>query len=83
MPKAGTTVERGYGAAHKRLRKLWEPRVARGGVLCRRCKQPIDPAAKWDLGHDPLDRSLPAVPEHPICNRGNRAEVIRRQSREW
>lgn len=75
-----------YGRPHARLRARWALVVARGEVNCRRCYQPIAPDALWDLGHDDLDRSLPAVPEHRRCNRataGRQPVLVRRQSREW
>jgi hypothetical protein len=66
---AKKTVERGYGANHKRLRRLWEPRVAAGDVACARCGRLIMPGEAWDLGHVDGDRSQYAGPEHRRCNR--------------
>lgn len=77
MSGMGATVERGYGAEHKRLRAAWAPVVARGGVACRRCGLPIPAGGEWDLGHHDVDRSLPAAPEHRRCNR--RAAALMKQ----
>jgi hypothetical protein len=66
---AKKTVERGYGATHKRLRRMWEPRVAAGYVACARCRRLIVPGESWDLGHADNDRSQYAGPEHRRCNR--------------
>jgi hypothetical protein len=82
---------RGYGAAHKRARKAWEPVVAAGGVCCARCSQPIVPGDAWDLGHVDGDKSRYAGPEHSACNRsagatfGNlrRAGFGKVRSRRW
>jgi hypothetical protein len=52
---AKKTVERGYGANHKRLRRLWESRVALGDVACARCGRLIVPGSPWDLGHSDFD----------------------------
>lgn len=68
-PDGRTSAQRGYGAAHRRLRAAWTPRVAAGGVLCARCGRPIVPGSAWDLGHDDRDRSYYVGPEHRSCNR--------------
>jgi hypothetical protein len=67
--RAKKTIERGYGATHKRLRRIWEPRVAAGYVACARCRRLIVPGEPWDLGHADNDRSQCAGPEHRRCNR--------------
>jgi hypothetical protein len=58
-----------YGEPHKRLRKMWAPVVAEGGVLCARCGRPIAPGALWDLGHVDGNSSAWSGPEHQRCNR--------------
>src|ERR1044071_2234842 len=64
------TVQRGYGAAHKKLRARWKPLVDAGQVMCARCGKVIQPGLMWDLGHDDHDRSRYGGPEHARCNRG-------------
>lgn len=72
-----TTAQRGYGAAHVRLRKLWAPKVARGIVPCARCHYVILKGQPWDLGHKDDDRSKWSGPEHVACNRAAGAERAR------
>lgn len=55
-------------------RAYWAPIVARGLVVCRRCKAPIRPGQRWQLGH-PVDapwaggnRDRNLAPEHAACN---------------
>jgi hypothetical protein len=62
-----STVEKGYGAEHRRLRKQWEVRVAAGGVRCSRCNEPILPGEPFDLDHD-QDRSGYLGASHEWCN---------------
>jgi hypothetical protein len=78
-----TPAQRGYGAAHKALRRRWAPLVAAGGVLCARCGEPIDPGTPWDLGHVDDDRSRYSGPEHRACNRATATRPRRAQSRAW
>lgn len=61
--------QRGYPAAHRRLRERWARIVATGTVRCARCGELIGADAPWDLGHDDRDRTLYAGPEHSSCNR--------------
>jgi hypothetical protein len=68
MPRP-TTVQRGYGVRHRKLRAHWAPIVATGTVRCWRCRRLIDPAEPWDLGHDDHDRRQYRGPEHIRCNR--------------
>jgi hypothetical protein len=72
----GTTTQRGYGYAdHQVWKEAWRPHVEAGGILCWRCRKPLNPADPWDLGHDEQHPSRPAHPEHILCNRGtNRAD---------
>lgn len=72
-PRLNTT-ERGYGAAHQKLRNEWKPRVERGEVPCARCGQLIEPGARWNLGHTD-DRTGWTGPEHPLCNQRASAKV--------
>lgn len=88
MPRAGTTPDRGYGAAHQKQRRAWEPKVNRGEAWCARCHQPIKVGEAWDLGHSD-DRTAWTGPEHATCNRkaGAAMSVAARRglkhSREW
>lgn len=64
-----STRARGYGSTHKRNREREDRRVQRGGVICWRCGEPIEPGTAWDLGHDDRDRTIYRGPEHASCNR--------------
>lgn len=80
----GKTSQRGYGTEHQKIRKQWTPLVARGGVDCARCGQPIIPGETWDLGHDDHDRSKYTGPEHPRCNRATAGRSrVTATSRQW
>ncbi len=78
-------AERGYGAAHKRLRAWWKRRVELGIVACARCGRVIAPDEAWDLGHDDHDRSRYNGVEHARCNRATagRPKPAPRSSRAW
>jgi hypothetical protein len=78
---AKKTVERGYGANHKRLRRLWAPRVAAAYVACARVGRLIMPGEAWDLGHVDGDRSQYAGPEHRRCNRSTASRRPNRRRR--
>jgi hypothetical protein len=74
-----TATQRGYGAAHRKLREQWRPKVEAGLVNCARCGKRIAPNAAWDLGHDDHDRTKYRGPEHANCNRSRRpARVVAR-----
>ena len=63
------TVDRGYGANHKRTRALWAQRLKTLGTLpCARCGKPITNGEPWDLGHTD-NRAAYQGPEHAHCNR--------------
>ena len=46
-----TTVQKGYGQPHRRLREQTKKLVDRGGAVCWRCRQWIEPGSDWQLGH--------------------------------
>jgi hypothetical protein len=77
------TSDRGYGNSHQKLRKVWEPMVATGRVICSKpdCGRPILPGQAWDLGHDDYDRSKYRGPQHQRCNR--QTSKPRLFSRRW
>ena len=61
------TNDRGYGAAHQRLRKAWARVVRAGNAQCARCHQPIEPGSEWHLDHTD-DRTGYLGPSHKTCN---------------
>lgn len=64
----GTRQQRGYDAAHDRLRADYQHRMDRGEAFdCWRCGDQIDPE-HWHLGHDDDDRSRYRGPECVPCN---------------
>jgi hypothetical protein len=74
MPSKGTTSQRGYGVAHRKLRERYEPLVRSGQAVCARCNNPIPADADWDLGHnddDPTHKTYNG-PEHIGCNRATK-----------
>ena len=84
-----------YGTVHKKERKRWAPRVRAGVVSCWRCGDPIDPDARWDMGHVDEDGRArgfpPRHPEHRGCNRAT-VTILKQKlaeaaastaSREW
>ncbi len=76
----GSTVQRGYGAEHRRLREALKLVVLSGKATCWRCGEAVDPTAAWDLGHTD-DRRGWAGPEHRRCSRrSGLAEQRRRQA---
>ena len=72
---------RGYGRSHRALRSRLQRVVDAGEAVCWRCGEPIEPGSPWDLGHDPLDRSVYRGPEHVGCNRATNQK--RKTSRRW
>jgi hypothetical protein len=66
----GTTTARGYGSAHRALRKQLAPLVASGQMRCARCGGIILPGTPFDLGHADGDRTRYHGLEHAVCNRG-------------
>ena len=84
--KRTKTVQRGYGATHKALRRKWERIVAAGGAYCARCGRGIWPGEPWHLDHT-SDRTDYLGPSHARCNvaAANRGRKRRRRrfSRVW
>lgn len=80
MPRKGSTTQRGYGAAHQKMRDRYEPVVRSGRATCWRCGLPIPADSNWDLGHDDHDRRKYRGPEHVSCNRATRGRQARTSS---
>lgn len=84
-PRASTT-ERGYGAAHQKVRKVWRQRIDAGECPpCGYCGRPILPGQFWDLGHPNDDRSQIPVPWHRSENRrfgGSQTQRRRRKEKQ-
>jgi hypothetical protein len=59
---------RGYGAAHDRLRRDWQPLVEAGQANCCRCGGWIVPGTPWHLDHDDNDRRKYKGVAHAVCN---------------
>ena len=68
--RRGSTTARGYGGAHRALRKRLAPLVASGQMRCARCGEVILPGTPFDLGHADGDRTRYHGLEHAACNRG-------------
>ncbi len=81
MPKPGSTTQRGYGAAHQRVREGWRPVVESGDAVCWRCGVGIHPDEPWDLGHDDNNRDVYRGPEHRACNRATKSHAV--QPKRW
>jgi hypothetical protein len=80
--KAKKTTVRGYGWQHQKERARWAKRVEKGDVICARCRRPILPGQKWDLGHlDGTERTVYSGPEHARCNRATSTHRAQRQQR--
>jgi hypothetical protein len=72
-----------YDAEHRKLRKRWEPVVARGTVVCggpNGCGRLIlnEP---WDLGHLNGIPGEYVGPQHARCNRRTRMRKVRTSAR--
>ena len=81
-----STTERGYGAAHKKLRAKTQLDVDAGIAYCWRCTKRIQPGTNWDLGHDDDDRTKYRGPEHVACNRAtstHKSGNVVDTSRQW
>lgn len=70
------------------LRAQWQTRIDAGDVCCARCRLPIHPGQRWDIGHQ-VDRALGGqdrdglLPEHARCNRsagGRLGHELRRRT---
>jgi hypothetical protein len=84
----GTTAQRGYDAAHKRMRRELLARFEREHVaLCVRCCRTMTFGQDdVDLGHDDNDRSIIRGLEHRACNRATNERGRRTahgESRPW
>lgn len=78
-----SSSERGYDAAHRRLRRSWQRRMNAGEqVSCLRCGLPILPGQPWDLGHNDA-RDAWTGPEHAHCNRAAGAIASHRMREHW
>jgi hypothetical protein len=70
MAQKAKTVARGYGEAHRALRRVVAKQVEMGAYACARCGKQILPGEPWDLGHDDYDRTIYTGPEHrPVTGR--------------
>lgn len=76
-------TDRGYGYEHQKTRRRVKRTVDAGNAVCARCGLPIARGEPWDLGHDDLDRSRYAGPEHRRCNRGTTGRQKEPSSRRW
>ena len=68
-----TTTQRGYGSAHQRARRHWEPLVRSGNarcceVVCLKTSRRIKPDEPWDLAHGDGQHGYRG-PAHATCNR--------------
>jgi hypothetical protein len=70
--RRGTRQQRGYDAAHDKLRAKWARKVATGQVMCARCLKRISPLEDWHLDHTD-DRTSYLGPSHALCNVSHRA----------
>lgn len=63
----GSSSQRGYGTAHKKIRASWRARIENGGVCCSICGKPIPPGSNFHLDHND-DRSGYTGATHQACN---------------
>jgi hypothetical protein len=70
--RRGTRQQRGYDAAHDRLRAKWARKVATGQINCARCGKRISPLEEWHLDHTD-DRASYLGPSHALCNVSHRS----------
>lgn len=75
----GTRQQRGYDAAHDRLRADYQRRMDAGeSFTCwrrgPRCTVTIDPK-RWRLGHDDIDRTKYRGPECVPCNQATAGRI--------
>lgn len=74
----GSRRDRGYDAAHDRLRAAWQARLDAGEVIycADGCGTRVDPAS-WDLGHDHVNGGYlgPMTAEHNRADGGRRAHL--------
>lgn len=63
----GTRQQRGYDAAHDRMRLEVAKLVAKGQAVCPKCGRPVLPGSEWHLGHTD-DRTSWTGAEHAFCN---------------
>jgi hypothetical protein len=74
-----TNSERGYGAAHQRLRAQVAQVVEAGAAVCARCGGWIAAGEPWDLDHTE-DRTGYLGASHRACNRATSGRLkVRRQ----
>lgn len=64
----GSREQRGYGHAHRELRKAFIPEHQAGTLICWRCRELILPNEPFHLGHDDQDRTIYRGAEHVRCN---------------
>jgi hypothetical protein len=58
-----------YRRHHDEMRKRFALAVKRGGVLCSRCFEPINPSESWDLDHVEGTIGEYRGASHRRCNR--------------
>jgi hypothetical protein len=65
-----------YESVHKKERKRWIRRVRAGGVVCWRWGDPIDPSARWDLGHALALQLMVVIPKQKLAEAESRIEAV-------